>query len=248
MPGDVIETVRAGVQALSIEKDYKVVTADAALSANEALGMIKTLEKQLEASRKAEVEPLNEQIRTINAKYTDPRDLLFNAERVIKGALIVFRDVEHKQLEDKRRIEAEAATKERGRLEEQARKQREKAAAEAAKLEAKGQSERAQAALALGELQAGATEHVAQLVTAPVSTAAPTKLAGSSFRQVWYGKVTDPKTFLLALLSSPYNLSEVVAFKDAGLKKLAGTLQDKMDKVLPGSIAWPEDQIAARAK
>jgi hypothetical protein len=246
--GDVIETVRAEVTALSIVPDFTVTSRDEALAANLALGKIKALEKQLEAARKKERSPVEEQLRDIDAKYFEPRELLYEGEKVIKLALVVFRAAESKQAAIQRQIEAEAATKEKARLEEQARKQREKAEAEAAKFRGKGQEERAQAALELGEQQAGATERIAQLVAAPVTEQAPTKLPGSAFREVWYGKVTDPRVFLAALLASPYDIDEVVSFKDAGLKKLAATLKSKMDSVLPGSISWSEDIVAARAK
>jgi hypothetical protein len=243
-----LEAVKAEVTALAIVPDYKVTVPDEAKGASDALGKIKTLAKQLEQARKDELAPVEDQIRTINAKYTEPRDLLVNAERVLKGALLTFRQSEERRLEGERRAAEAAAVQERARLEEQARKQRAAAAAQAQKLEAQGKSERAEAAREAGELQATATEHVAQLVAAPVTASGPTKLEGTSVREVWKAKVIDPKAFLEALLASPYDLNEVVSFSQSGLNKLAGTLKGKMDTVLPGSIAWPESVVAARAK
>jgi hypothetical protein len=244
----VVEVVKAEVIALAVETNFVVTTPDLAKGASDALGKIKTLSKQLEQARKDELAPVEDQIRTINAKYTEPRDLLFAAERTLKGALLTFRAGEEKRLEDERKAAAAAALQERARLEEQARKQRAQAAVQADKLQAKGHEERAQAVREAAELQATATEHVAQLVAAPVTASAPTKLDGTSVREIWRAKVVDPKVFLANLLESPYDLIEVVEFKASGLNKLAGTLKGKMDTVLPGSISWPESVVAARAK
>jgi uncharacterized membrane protein YqiK len=202
----------------------------------------------MDVSKDLEIRPLNNQIKAIREKYREAEDLIQAAEATLKASLLEFRNAENRRLEQQRRIEQEAAAKERARLEEEARKIRERAEAEAAKLTAQGRDAKAEAVLSVAESRAQATESVAQMVAAPTKPAETTALTGMSVRETWKAKVTDMPTFLKSIAASPYDIEDVVQVKPAGLDRLAKTLKDKMEKVLPGCIAWKEESVAARAR
>jgi hypothetical protein len=243
-----IDTVRAEVQALAIIKDYAVASPLEAVTANEALGKVKLLGKALDAAKAGELAPLNEEVKKIRERYRGAEELLVDAEATLKRALVGFRLAEDKRLQDERRAQIELATQERARLEQQARREREAAAARAAKLELQGKAEQAEAVVQAAETRAQAAEQTAQLVAAPPPAAAPTKLDGASMREVWRAKIIDSRQFLVALSNSPYDPETVVAFKQAGLDALAKSMKSRMETVLPGSIAWSETSMAARAR
>jgi hypothetical protein len=242
-----IEIAKREVTALNINTDFKVATAEDATAAAIDLGVIKGLHGRLEDERKERTRPLNEQIRSINAEYQGPRDLLISAEETIKRALLEFRGAEQKRIEEARRTELKVAAEERARLEQQAREERERAERKAADLMTKGKIEQAEAVRQQADLSAAAKERTAALVAAPRGAPdVPTKLGGTSFRKVWKAKVTNTREFLAGLLKSPYAVEQIVTIEQRQLDKLASTLQDKMDTVLPGAIAWQEEGVAAR--
>jgi hypothetical protein len=247
-PGTAIETVRKGVLEPNIIEGYKIETSEDAQGANEQLGKVKGLAKTLEEAEQAERRPLNTKLKEISAKYRDAKDMLEQAEAVLKHAIARFAVDERKRLEDQRRQQALEAERERARLEQEARKTREAASARAEKLEQQGNVERADAVRAVAEQQATAKETVAAMVAAPTKPAEPTKLAGTGIRRVWRAKVDDKRQFLAALAASPYDLDDIVEINAAALNRLAASLKLNMSKTLPGSISWEEDQVSARAQ
>jgi hypothetical protein len=245
--GNAIDVVRQEITALKIEPGYRIAGAIEAVGANDALGKIKGLNKRIAEAKAAEVEPLNAQIKAVRERYRDAEALLLNAEDTLKRAILLFRKEEQARLEAQRIADETAAAKERARLESEARKEREKAEARAAALRAKGQDEKADAAIQVAETSASAKEAVAAMVAAPVGAAEPTKLTGSSVRELWKGKITDLSAFLAAIAGSDYDIEDVVQINQAGLNRLAKTLKGNMSKVLPGSVAIREESLSARA-
>jgi hypothetical protein len=243
-----IDVVRREVLALNIDPNYRIGSAFEAVSANDALSKVKTLNKIIVDAKSAEIVPLNEQIKEIRDRYRDAEGLLLQAEEALKGALVTFRQEENKRIALEKKAADEAAAKERARLEEEARKEREKAAIAAEKLRAKGQVEKADALIATTEATSRGKETVAAMVAAPTKAAEVTTLAGASFREVWVGKVTDLPLFLQSLSKSSYDISEIVTINQAALNRLAKSLKGNMDKALPGAIAWPEQNMAVRTK
>jgi hypothetical protein len=237
------------VSDLKIVEGFKVSQRQDALAANLALQVVKTFQLDLEKARKAELAPLNEKIKDVNAKYTEPRAILESAEDVLKGALLEFRKQEEQRAEAERLLNAAAQAREKAKLEEEARRERERAKVKAAALLHVGKEEQARAVLETAEQSAAAKERVAGMVAAPVTNLAPTKLPGTSFREPWLAEVVDTRAFLRALCESDYDLDQVVSFKQKGLNQLASMLKSRMDEVLPGSISWPNPTLAAgRAK
>jgi Na+-translocating ferredoxin:NAD+ oxidoreductase RnfC subunit len=206
------------------------------------------MHKRLEDERKSRTAPLRDQIVTVDCEYTEPRDLLTKIEKKLKDELLVFRNAESKHIEEQRRIEMQTAERERARLEEKARQDREAAAKRAAKLREQGRDEQAASVLRKAESEAQAKERTAALVSAPMQPTEPTKVAGVSVRKVWKAKVTNLRKFLSSLAGSPYQIEEFVTINQRPLDRLATSLQENMDQVLPGSIAWEDEGIAARSK
>jgi hypothetical protein len=239
---------RRKIDDLKIVEGFKVSGRQDALAANLALQVVKTFQLDLEKARKAELRPLQDKAKEINSKYEEPGSILGKAEEVLKGALLSFKKEEEQRAEAQRLLDMAAAEREKAKLEEEARRERERASVKAAALLTVGKEEQARAVLETAEQSAAAKERVAGMVAAPVSPLSPTKLPGTAFRETWQAKVVDTRAFLRALCESDYDPEEVVAFKKLGLNKLAGMLKGKMDEVLPGSISWPADSVAARAK
>jgi hypothetical protein len=243
-----IAVARQQAIVLSVNPDFKITSAPQAHDAGENLGKIKGLLDRMEKERKARIEPLRDQINTINSEYTDPNTLLWEIERKIKAELLVFRNAEQARIDEQRRLELITAERERVRLEQQAQQDRDAAARRAAKLQEQGREAQAASVLRTGEANAQAKERTAALVAAPMQATAPTRVAGVSVRKTWKAKVVDLRVFLGALATSPYKIEEFVTINQRPLDRLAASLQDKMDEVFPGAIAWEDEGIAARSK
>jgi len=243
-----IAIARQQAIALAVNPDFKIDNPDMARWAGDSLGKIKGLLDRMDEERKARTAPLREQINTINCEYTDPNGLLWEIEKKIKAELLGFRNAEEKRLEEQRRLELKAAEQERARLEQQAQQDRDAAAKRAEKLREQGREAQAASVLRTGEANAQAKERTAALVAAPMQATAPTKVAGVSVRKTWKAKVTDLRKFLTALAGSAYKIEEFVTINQRPLDRLAASLQDNMDEILPGSIAWEDEGIAARSK
>ena len=243
-----IEVVTREITALSIVEGYTIASQEEALGANEALGKVKTLAKMIDAARDGERRPLNEQLKAIQAKYKPAADLLEQAEQTLKASLLAFQKAETRRIELENQERERAAAAERAKLEEEARKERERAELKAEKLRQAGKVEQADAVVQVAESTARAKETVAQLVATPVKPIEPVKLAGASIRKKWRGKVTDLRQFIKSLANSAYPVEEFVEVKQASLDRLAGSLQGNMDRAMPGSIAWPEETMGARAR
>lgn len=137
----------------------------------EELRNIKAAMAAFEDDRKAEVSPLNERVKKINAEAKARVAPLESAESTLKNAIAEWQ-----------RAERERIAREQAIADEKARKERERLAAQAAKAEAAGNTERADA------LQAQA-----QQVMAPVlQPQATTKGLGVSMRSTWAFRITDP--------------------------------------------------------
>lgn len=106
-------------------------------TATSHLKIIKEKSKEIEDRRVSMTKPINESLRSINAFFKEPQELLKKAEGVIKAAALKFQQ----EQELIRR-------KEEARLAEQARKEEEKKrnqlAAQAEKAKAKGREDKAQ--------------------------------------------------------------------------------------------------------
>lgn len=243
-----IELVQRQITELAIVEGYVIKGMEEAQGANEALGKVKSLSKMIAEAKDGERRPLNDQLKAISARYAPAEQLLSQAEMTLKSSLLTFQRTEERRLAEQRRIEQEAAAKEKARLEEAARKEREAAEAKATKFREAGKDERADAVLATAESSARAQETVAAMVAAPSKPVEAPKFSGMSVRKVWKAKVDNMPKFLAALANSHYPIDEFVTVNQAALNKLAGSLQKNMDKAMPGTFAWEEEVVGARAR
>lgn len=245
-----IETFRQRITALSIVPDYTIASTDEALHANDQLGSIKTIGKDLAALKKAELAPLAQAEAEIREKFRPLESLLTQAEVAVKNALLAFQRAEAKRLEDERRAQQAAAAAEAARLNEQARRERERAEAKAAELAAAGKAEKAEAVLATAATSALAKEQVAAMLPAAAApVAAPTKLTGLSTGTVWKGGVENVRKALAALAADEsLDLSELVTLKQSGIDRLAALYKERLATKYPGLVGVPTDRVAACAR
>jgi hypothetical protein len=218
-------------------------------AANEALGKVKTLAKQIAAAKDAERRPLNDRLKAISAQYEPAEKLLNEAETTLKFALSDFRNAETKRLAEQKRLADEAAAKERAKLEEAARLDRERAQAKAQALIDAGKPERADAILAQAESSAAAKESVAAMVAAPSKPTAAPVFKGASFRKVWKGRVVSLEKFLAFLAQSDvYKAEEFVDVNQTALNRVATSLHERMGRAIPGTEAYEDESVGARAR
>lgn len=245
-----VEALRQRITDLSIVPDYKIDSAPEAVAANDQLGAIKKIGKDVEAAKRAELAPIAQQEKEIREKFRPLEALLEQAERTVKGALLGFQRAEQQRLADEQRARAAAAAAEQARLQEQARREREAAEAKAAKLREQGKDERAEAVLAVAEQNAAAKEQVAAVLPAATAVSTePTKLAGLSVGTVWTGEVVNLRAAVLALAADEtVDLGAILSIKPAGINALAKVYKDKLGAKYAGLRGVPVDRVGARAR
>lgn len=247
MSTDLIE-LELRVTELAIHDDYKVASAPEAVAANDTLGTIKMLGKEVEVAKRSELDPLNNQVKAIRDKFRPAESMLERAEAVVKHALVTFQNDERKRLAEAEAKRAAQVAVEQARLRQQAEDERRRASAKAAQLLLAGQDQKAAAVMEAANLRADSKEEVAALLPAAMPTARPTALAGFSSRDLWTGEVTHTRQFLTWLLSDMLmiDLDSLISFKPIALNRLA-TMYKEGAKI-PGFKANKEQTAAARAR
>lgn len=181
----------------------------------------KAEQKRLDAERREIVDPLNEAVKKINAKFKPLTDVLVKAEGIIKGKIGAYQT----EVERKRREEQAAA-------EEKARKERERLQARAEAAAGKGQIEKAQEL----ELRAATT-------VAAIPAHEDTKVAGASVRKVWKAEVMDVRELCRQIAEGALPPT-LVEFKQAELNRVATTWQNTRD--IPGLRIYQDVSVASR--
>lgn len=236
------------ITELAIHDDYKVTVAPEALAANETLRTIKTIAKEVETAKRAELDPLAEEVKEVRDKFRPAETLLQHAEGVVKNALLGFQNAERRRIAEEDAKRAALVAAEQAKLRQQAEDDRQRAAAKAAQLIAAGQDQKAAAIVEAANLRADSKEEVASLLPAAVPTARPTALAGFSSRDTWTGEVTNARQFLAWLLTDMQAplLDGLVSFKPVALNRIATMYKDGAK--IPGFRANKEQTAAARAR
>lgn len=86
---------------------YTINSAEDLTVATDTLSIIKTISKDMEAHRKSRVNPLNEEVKAINAEYKPLATDLGKAEDYIKGELLKYQEeVDRKAAEEAAKLEA----------------------------------------------------------------------------------------------------------------------------------------------
>lgn len=222
------------ITELKIADSYAIKSAVEAISANDTLGQIKKLAKDLESAKRAELEPAKMEERRIRENFRTAESTLERAEAVVKRALGQFQAEERRRIDEERRLREEAARKEQARLREQAEKERQEAEARAAKLIEQGKADRAAALLANAEANAAAKEQTADLLPATVVVDEPTALRGFQSSTKWICSVEDPRAFLAwAAAQEHIDVATLVDFRTSGLNHIAAMYQDRL--LVPGT-------------
>lgn len=252
-PAEVPVEVRTQVADVINEagRELVVQTEDDYRVAGEHLVALAARKKELDAKRRELVDPLNATVKRINDWFRDPIARCDEGRGRIERGMSAFRAEQRRIEEERQRVAAEAARKERERLEreaaaaeEKARKERERAEEKARLLEEQGKAERAEAAREAAErrererLEAAERQRAAAAMVpaAPVVTAAPVKAQGVSTRKVWDFEVVDvaklPAKFLIA--------------DEKKIRKVVGALG--ADTEIPGVRVFEREVTAVRTK
>ena len=210
-----------GKKFLDVANGIQITDAVTLQGAADYLSENKAHQKKLDGERRELVDPLNEVVKRINAKFKPITDLLLSAESIIKNKI-------GKYQQDQLRIQRE----EQAKAEERARKERERLEARAEKAIEGGNVEKA------AELQqrAATTVAVAPAVEAP-------KVAGASVRMAWAGEVTNMVELCKAIGNGelPPTLVEV---KQSELNRVASTWQN--NRTFPGLRITQKPVVASR--
>ena len=213
---------------LATVEAVRILTPEDAQGAVDQTREIKALAKAIDAFRKKQTDPLNEEVKAWIDFFRPAVDALTRAEAVLKAEI-----TRHEQEERRKAAEAEKVRREQEAIERR-RLADEQAAADLLLL-------RADVAAAAGDIaasealeaQAVAVQQAAAPINAPV-TMAPEKPRGAAFRQVWKCRIIDP-----VLVPEQYKTINVQA-----LDAYARTM--KQDAKLPGCEFFAEDSLAIR--
>ena len=224
----------------------------------------KTLQKIVEEERTKITGPMNTALKGVNALFKRPADILDDAEKLYKGAMLAY-TTEQARLAEIQRKQAEAeAQKERERLAEVQRQQEadaraataaaEKAKADAAAAAASGDQQAAQQALQLAETEASkaeqaaanahATAATAAVTTLPASIPAPVRVTGVSTRTSVEYEITDMHKLIAHVAQHPELTSLLV---EDSVKLRAKVKATGMATILPGVRVYEKKSMAARS-
>jgi membrane protein involved in colicin uptake len=170
---------------------------------------IKELGRRIEAERLKITKPLNEAIKGVNDLFRHPKEVLDEAERKVKSAILAYQQ-EQKRIADEaarkalqERLAAEAAARKAQEEAEAARRaaQAELAAAqaaqdEAAKARAIAEAAKAEAAAAQAEREAILNELIVEV---PAQIVQPHKAEGTTTRQTFKASVSDLRALCKAI-------------------------------------------------
>lgn len=189
----------AAEAALHEAESMTISSPSQLMAATETLKGIKRKWKEIEATRKSLVAPLDEGRERIQAFFRPPLDFLASAEGIYKSKITAYQSEE-------RRIALEIARKETERL-------RKLDEAKAKRAEASGNTGRAE------ELRERA------IIVPVVPT---TKLAGTSTRELWSAELLDIKA-LCAAIADGKAPADMVTFNQSAGNRLASALKDAAD-------------------
>ena len=200
--------------ALTYATDFAIATASDSMKAQEARARLNTKIKTLTEARLALTRPIDAAKKTIMDFFASPIAKLEEAKKVLDRKIIAWDDEQERiRIEEQRKAEAAAAA-ERRRLEEQAAAAKRKAEAEAAAARkaaedaaAAGRAEEAAKLLARAdrveqkaEERAEVLEGRAAAVVAPIIQADTQSVVGTTKRENWTFRITDPSKINAAFL------------------------------------------------
>lgn len=206
---------KASVDALTIAR------REDAVRAHDGLADIKRVLLTIEETRKAQVGPLNDQVRAINATWKPLTEALSAMEAALKRKLLLWQQAERERVAR----EQEAARK---AAEEASRREAEALA----KAEAAKNSRAREAALAKARAATHALIAAREAEPMPAPTGFHTDAGTSSTRLVWAFKVTDP-----AQVPRDFLIVDEKAIRRAVAEGARN---------IPGVVIYEEEQLATR--
>lgn len=245
----VLETHQTAVASLvDAARTHRIIDDQTRGMAADIRSALRQAEKRVEEARTALVKPLNDHVRSINAKFKPLSDCLASAVQTLDGEIV----------RDRREREA-AAERERQRL-EQERLAAEKKAREEQEQRAREAEEKARKDAAAAGMTAKDQEEVGRLFAAdvkaeplpPVIQAAPPPMpartiAGASgvasVKKLWDFELKD-----VGALAAAYPAT--VEVKRAGVLAILRELEQRgaseaeIEKVVPGIRAFKRDSVS----
>lgn len=208
---------------LELARGWEIKTPEAAVLAGADLKAVKRLAKQVNEKRLAITRPINEGLKEVNAFFKPAKDLLADAEQLLKAKILAFQT-------DQDRIARELQAK----ADADAREERERLERMAAMAETLDRPEEAE------ELR-----EEAEIQTAPIFKSAAPKIAGLARRETWKAEVTDKQELLKHIVVERPDLMTLVNIDQSGLNALARLHKDELN--LPGVKVVKEASLAARS-
>lgn len=201
---------------------------------------IKAKAKELEGERKKITGPIDIAKAAVQALFRKPQVMLEEAEAEVKRKMTLYeQEQEEIRRKEQDRLDKIAA-EERAKKEKQEREWREKEEAkrrEAEELERAGKAEEARKAREAADKAAAKADDRAfesQNVIAPLAAPKVDKVAGISYREVWYAEVTDFKALPDEYKIANESMINKFATATKGKVPLAGVVF-KSKKVLASS-------------
>jgi membrane protein involved in colicin uptake len=268
IPYDASAALVFGQQAqrmLTGAQEYVIDSDELLTMAGEDLQKIKTLQKQVEDTRKTITDPLFRAKQAVDALFKGPAEFLEQAEKVLKGSMLVYtREQERKaaaaraEAERQARIERERLAEIQRRqeaearaAEERARKAREEAAAaekagDAAAAEAARQVVEQQAQVAeAAQANADATAQEAAVTTVTPIFSGPARVSGISGRVTYAAQVDDLLALVRAVAEGKAPV-EAISANTTFLGQQARAFK-KAGPLYPGVTVVAERGLSARA-
>lgn len=268
IPYDASSVVVFGNKAqryLQAAEEYFIDSPELLTMAGEDLQKIKTLQKQVEETRKTIADPLFRAKQAVDALFKGPADFLLRAEQTLKKTILTY-TTEQERIAAAARAEAERLARiERERLEAIEREKAQKArAAEAeaqrlaeesaaairagdkAKADALSQQAHAQAAVAeTAQAEAdGAAQEAAVTTVMPIAQA-PSRVTGISGR-VTYSAQVDDLLLLVQAIAEGKAPVEAISANVSFLGQQARAFK-KTGPLYPGVSVVAERGLSARA-
>jgi len=213
-----------GTAALALRdaRNVEITTSDEYHTAGEQLLDIKARLREVEATRKSIVQPIQDGIQRINGLFRPALDALTEAQGILNRGMVTWSTEQNRIQQEKNRKAAELAAAEARRVN-----------ARADRAEAKGNT-----------AQAAMLHEQAQAVRAPAS-APPERAAGTAMRRTWKAELVS-KAELIAAVAAGTVSDQALDVNMTYLHQRARA--DKGDLRIPGVKAVADDTVVATAQ
>ncbi len=212
----------------SAERDYSrattlvVTTQPEYEAAGVFIAMLKDYARNLEKDRKSIVDPINQSVKKINARYKPKSDAIDTAIEQVNAKMVAYY-----RAEEKKRLQAEAEAA------EAARKEKERLEARAAKAEASGKVEKAAVLAQAAEM----------INTNPIAPVTEKQTAQTTMVTTYSARVYD----LLSLVEAVAAGKAPLAYIEANMSALNSAARSQKETLnVPGVKAVSETNVRSK--